>query len=183
VSITAQFGAKWAQNIMQYTVISRTDLEAASQAVSPAIGSTTIDLRPFGPADVTPAVSRGLIYLIIIAFFSFTFFLPILLKHLSLRGHPPLHFHQMIVWRWFATTAAYSFLSLGYSLVALALQVPFSNGPASPTEPAINPTAYGKGTFVAYWMINFPGMAAFGLCCENVAMAVGQPWTAMWLVF
>ena len=65
----------------------------------------------------------------------------------------------------------------------MAFQVPFSNPPASPTEPAINPTAYGKGSFVVYWMINFFGMSALGLSCENVAMALGQPWTAMWLIF
>ena len=53
--------------------------------------------------------------------------------------------------------------------------MPFSNGPASPVEPAINPTAYGKGTFVVYWMINFLGMSALGLACENVAMALGNP--------
>ena len=182
-ALTSQFGSSWAQSVMQNTTISRANLQNAPQAVSPAIGFTTFDLRPFGPANVTPAVSIGLIYLIIIAFFSFAFFLPIHLKYLSPRGHPPLHFHQLIVWRWFATTAAYFFLSLSYSFVALAFQVPFANPPASQTEPAINPTAYGKGTFVVYWMINFFGMAALGLSCENVAMALGQPWTAMWLIF
>ena len=174
-SVLSQFGATWAQTIMQNTSISRDNLSRAPQALSPGIGFTTFDLRPFGPANVTPAVSIGLIYLIIIAFFSFTFFLPIHLKYLSPRGHPPLHFYQLIIWRWFATTAAYFFLSLSYSFVALAFQVPFSNGAASQTEPAINPSAYGKATFFVYWMINFLGMAALGLSCENVAMAVGQP--------
>ena len=181
--VTSTFGSLWAQSLLQNTSISKANLALAPQAVSPAIGFTTYDLRPFGPANVTPAVSIGLIYLIIIAFFSFTFFLPIHLKYLSPRGHPPLHFHQLIIWRWFATTAAYFFLSLGYSFVAMAFQVPFTNPPASPTEPAINPTAYGKGSFVVYWMINFFGMSALGLSCENVAMALGQPWTAMWLIF
>ena len=179
----AQFGSTWTHSVMQNTTLSRSNLAQAPQALSPAIGFTTYDLRPFGPANVTPAVSIGLIYLIIIAFFSFTFFLPIHLKYLSPRGHPPLHFHQLIIWRWFATTAAYFFLSLAYSFVGLAFQIPMSNPPASPTEPAINPTAYGKATFVVYWMINFVGMAAVGLSCENVAMALGQPWTAMWLIF
>ena len=182
-TITSKIGSIWAQQVMQNTTILRSNLEAAPQAVSPAVGFTTLDLRPFGPANVTPAVSIGLIYLIIIAFFSFTFFLPIHLKYLSPKGHPPLHFHQLIVWRWFATTGAYFLLSLSYSFVALAFQVPFSNPPASQTEPAVNPTAYGKETFVVYWMINFCGMAAVGLACENVAMALGQPWTAMWLIF
>ncbi|KAL6720337.1 hypothetical protein ACLMJK_002258 [Lecanora helva] len=182
-AITSQFGAQWAQSVMQNTSIQRENLSRAPQALSPGIGFTTYDLRPFGPANVTPAVSIGLIYLIIIAFFSFTFFMPIHMKYLSPRGHPPLHFYQLIIWRWFATTASYFLLSLAYSLVALAFQIPFSTGAASPTEVAINPTAYGKGTFVVYWMINFLGMAALGLACENVAMALGQPWTAMWLIF
>ena len=174
-SMTAKFGAQWAQKIMQNTTIPRDNLSRSPQAVSPAIGFTTFDLRPFGPANVTPAVSIGLIYLIIIAFFSFTFFLPIHLKYLSPKGHRPLHFHQLIIWRWFATVSAYFLLSLSYSFVALAFQVPFSTGSATSTEPAVNPTTYGKGTFVVYWMINFLGMSALGLACENVAMALGQP--------
>ena len=36
---------------------------------------------------------------------------------------------------------------------------------------------------VVYWMLNFVGMAALGLACENVAMVVGQPWTGLWLIF
>lgn len=46
-----------------------------------------------------------------------------------------------------------------------------------------NPVAYGHGTFVVYWMLNFWGMIALGLACENVSMIVGQPWTALWLIF
>ena len=32
-------------------------------------------------------------------------------------------------------------------------------------------------------MINFWGMVALGLACENMAMAVGGPWMGMWLIF
>ena len=32
-------------------------------------------------------------------------------------------------------------------------------------------------------MVNFTGMGALGLACENVAMVIGQPWTALWLIF
>lgn len=46
-----------------------------------------------------------------------------------------------------------------------------------------NPVAYGHGTFLVYWMLNFWGMVALGLACENVSMIVGQPWTALWLIF
>lgn len=182
-AMVAKIGSSWAQSVLQNSTLSPETVAKAPQALSPAIGFTTIDLRPFGPATVTPWVSIGLIYLIIIAFFSFSFFLPIHMKYISPRGHPPLHFHQLIIWRWFATVAAYFVLSLSYSFVSLAFQIPYNNPPASPTEPAINPNAYGNGTFLVYWMVNFIGMAALGLACENVAMALGQPWTAIWLLF
>ena len=32
-------------------------------------------------------------------------------------------------------------------------------------------------------MLNWVGMGALGFACENVAMIVGQPWTAFWLIF
>ena len=175
MAMASQFGASWTTSLMQNSTISRASLAAVPQAVSPAVGFTTFDLRPYGPATVTPALSIGFILIIIIAFFSFTFFLPIHMKFLAPRGHPPLHFHQLILWRWLATTGAYFLLSLAYSFAALAFHVPLSHRPASPTEPAINPNAYGKGTFVVYWMINFLGMAAVGLASENVAMALGNP--------
>ena len=97
---------------------------------------------------------------------------PIHMKFLSSRGGPPLHYHLLVVWRWVATVGAYFFLSLAYSFTALVFQVPFPDDLASSTEPAINPTAYGKETFVVYWMTNFLGMSAEGLLCENVAMAM-----------
>ena len=32
-------------------------------------------------------------------------------------------------------------------------------------------------------MIDFWGMVALGVACENMAMAVGAPWMGMWLIF
>ncbi len=32
-------------------------------------------------------------------------------------------------------------------------------------------------------MLNFVGMYALGLASENVSMVIGQPWTALWLIF
>jgi hypothetical protein len=32
-------------------------------------------------------------------------------------------------------------------------------------------------------MVNFLGMGALGLASENVTMIIGQPWTALWLIF
>jgi hypothetical protein len=46
-----------------------------------------------------------------------------------------------------------------------------------------NPVSYGHGTFLVYWMLNFFGMIALGIACENVAMVVGAPWVGLWLIF
>ena len=82
-------------------------------------------------------------------------------------------------------------LSFAYSLISLAFQINFSGGNPIESETQVvytgngynNADAYGKGTFPVYWMLNFFGMIALGLACENVAMIVGQPWTGLWLIF
>ncbi|KAL8651967.1 MAG: hypothetical protein Q9210_002964 [Variospora velana] len=181
--ITSKFGQMWTSMVLQNTSIPRENLQRVPQALSPAIGFSQFNLRPFRPAVMTPSVTIGLIYLIILSFFSFSFYLPIHMKFVSSEGHPPLKFPVFIVWRWSATIVAYFFLSLSYSLISLAFQIPFANHSAETTAVANNPEPYGKGTFVVYWAINYVGMIALGLACENVAMVIGQPWTAMWLIF
>ncbi|KAH7040248.1 MNNG and nitrosoguanidine resistance protein [Microdochium trichocladiopsis] len=178
-----QFGQQWSEQIMTNQALSRQVMARAPSAVNPGITPLQIDLRPFQPPAATASVSIGLIYLIITSFFSFSFFLPIHMKYIQPQGHPPLHFWQLIIWRWVATTVAYFFVSLGYSLVSLAMQIPFWHPPASSTEVAFNPTAYGLGSFPVWWMVNFLGMLALGLASENVAMVLGQPWSALWLIF
>ncbi|KAI1417952.1 MNNG and nitrosoguanidine resistance protein [Hypoxylon sp. FL1857] len=179
----AQFGPSWGANVMSNTSLSMDVVARAPAAVNPGVTPLTIDLRPFGPAPATPSVTIGLIYLIIVAFFSFGFFMPIHMKFVMPGGHPPLRFWQLIIWRLVATMTTYFFVSLIYSFVSLAFQIPFSKGPASPTEPAFNPSAYGRASFVVYWMVNFVGMNSLGIACENVGMIIGQPWTAAWLIF
>ncbi|KAE8450396.1 hypothetical protein EG329_006470 [Mollisiaceae sp. DMI_Dod_QoI] len=185
-TVTSEFGRLWANQVLQNassTPSILTNIQNAPQAISPAIGFSIFNLRPFFPAVATPAITIGLIYLIIISFFSFGFYLPIHMKFINSPGHRPLHFYQLILWRWFATLLAYFFLSLFYSLISLAFQIPFSAPPAPDTKVANPATAYRNFTFVVYWMVNYVGMIALGLACENVAMVVGQPWTAFWLIF
>lgn len=81
--------------------------------------------------------------------------------------------------------AAYSLISFTYSVISLAFQVPFTVPPASHvySPPPGGATAYGHATFVVYWLVNYVGMCALGLACENVAMIIGQPWVALWLIF
>lgn len=188
---TSMVGEQWAsmvfENISDSSI--QAGIKAAPQAISPAIGFSEYDLRPFYPYTAIPAVSIGLIYLIIVSFFSFSFYLPIHLKYLKPEGHPPLHFWQLVVWRWTATVSAYFMLSLAYSFISLAFQINFAGGNSVKSEvwPTVategNPDAYGHGTFPVYWMLNFWGMIALGLACENMAMLIGQPWTGLWLIF
>ena len=75
-------------------------------------------------------------------------------------------------------------MSLAYSLVSLAFLIPFSNRGSFPKTAVItNADLLGHGTFPVYWMLNFVGMTALGLASENVTMIIGQPWTALWLIF
>jgi hypothetical protein len=205
--VTSRVGQEWSRMVLQNAsnpTILR-NIQAAPQALSPAVGFSQYNLRPFYPYTAIPAVGIGLIVsskyralhslitsmsdLIILSFFSFSFYLPIHMKYLKPEGHPPLKFWQLILWRWLATIVAYLFLSLAYSLISLAFQINFSkrNPVTSQTEPALieygNPNAYGRGSFPVYWMLNYWGMIALGLACENVAMVVGQPWTGLWLIF
>ncbi|EAW13432.1 SNG1 family protein [Aspergillus clavatus NRRL 1] len=174
----AEFGPKWVQTLAAQSV----NISRVPQAVNPAIGFQQVDLRPFGPAAATPSVTIGLIYLIIIAFFNFPFLMPV---HVQLiKGdHPPLKGPQWLLWRLCSNITAYFFLSLFYSFVSLAFQVPFSNHPASETLLVSNPNAYGHGSFVVFWMLNWVGMAALGLPCENMGMILGFPWSALFLIF
>ena len=184
VQVQSQFGEQWIRQVLSNNALDPATYQRAPQALSPAIGVSTYNLRPFGPPQATPAVTIGLIYLIIIAFFNFAFYLPIHMKFLLPQGHPPMHFYEMCAWRLFANTLAYMVLSLAYSLVSLAFQIPFSNNfPHNDVSVANNPDAFGHGSFVVYWMLNWVSMYALGLASENVTMVIGQPWTALWLIF
>lgn len=189
---TSMVGQQWAKMVLQNATTDQTllrNMATVPQAVSPAIGFSEFDLRPFYPYTAIPATTIGLIYLIILSFFSFAFYLPIWFRFLNPQGHPPLRFVEFIAVRWGGTVLAYLFLSLAYSFVSLAFQINFSGGNPITSETQVtdvaygNPDAYGHGTFPVYWMLNFVAMCALGLACENVAMVVGQPWTGLWLIF
>ncbi|KAJ5163832.1 uncharacterized protein N7500_005662 [Penicillium coprophilum] len=178
--VLAEFGPRWVRSLTS----SVSNLSSVPpQAINPAIGFTTVDLRPFAPAVAAPAVTIGLIYLIIIAFFNFPFLMPVHALFMKPDGHPPLKVPHWLIWRVLSSIAAYFFLSLCYSLVSLAFQITFDNGRESDVLSASNPNAYGRGSFVVFWMLNWVGMAALGFPCENMAMILGFPWSAFFLIF
>lgn len=73
----AHFGVRWSDRLLSDVAFAPVAMALAPTAVNPGVVPLMIDLRPFEPSTATPAVTIGLIYLIIVAFFSFTFFLPI----------------------------------------------------------------------------------------------------------
>lgn len=172
-----KFGPRWAPHLANNT----DSFSAVPQAINPGIAFKSTDLRPFAPAASTPTVTIGLIYLIIIAFFNFPFLVPIHAQYVN-GDHPPLKIPQWLLWRLLSNFAAYFCLSLFYSLVSLAFQIPFSR-PSAPETIAANANAYGRGSFVVYWMLNWVGMTALGLPCENMAMILGFPWSSLFLIF
>ncbi|EED14347.1 conserved hypothetical protein [Talaromyces stipitatus ATCC 10500] len=179
--IIGEFGEEWSSILAKNA--STQNVFRTPQAVNPGIGFSFIDLRPFTPPTGTPAISIGLIYLIIISFFSFSFLMPVHGIFMGTETHAPVNGTHVIIWRIMSSIVAYFFLSLFYSLVSLAFQIPFSNHSASHTEGALNANAYGKGTFVVYWMLNWVGMTSLGLPSENMAMILGFPYASLWLVF
>jgi len=203
LEITSTFAATWASSVFANTTLDIATYSRAPQAVSPGISFTLLNLRPFDPPSAIPTITIGLIYLIIIAFFSFTFFIPTHMKFIlpnPTNPHPPLKFAQLILYRWLATITAYFFLSLSYSLVSLAFQIPFNHTPPpnpsplndghghwTPTEPILSANYLGHATFPVYFLLNFTGMAALGLTCENMAMFLSAlsplPYSALFLIW
>ncbi|WQF87620.1 hypothetical protein CDEST_12634 [Colletotrichum destructivum] len=179
--LMTRFGEAWAAMLMADDTLTKETLRAAASAVNPGVSPLMLDLRPFGPPAAIPAVTFGLSFLI--AHLGFTYYLADDRKCIVPEGHPPVHYWHYVIRRWISLMAAYFFLSLVYCLISLVFQVPFSNPPASPVEVAENPNAYGRASFIVFWLLNFLGMAALGMACENMAMVIGPRWVGLWLTF
>lgn len=177
------FGPRWVEMLTQGYLGPLTSLyiKLVPQAVNPAIGFSKIDLRPFASATATLTVRNGLVFLIIYAFTWFSFLMPINAQFMQ-GDHPPLKAPDWVVWRLISVLTAGLFVSLFYSFVSLAFQVPFSNEPAPGTVPAPNPEPYENATFVVFWMVNFVGILALGFPCENMSMIIGAPYSALFLI-
>jgi uncharacterized protein DUF3533 len=179
-SVLHAFGSEWIMDLSSN--VTSQDIFRVPQAINPGIDFTFIDLRPFGPAVASPSITVGLVYLIIFSFFSFPFFMPLYDDFIS-RDHPRLRPSHMITLRIIATMGSYLSLSFCFSLVSVLFHIPFTHHSASKTTEAVNPNAYGKGSFFIVWMLNWVGMAALGLPSENMTMFLGMPWNALWLIF
>lgn len=121
------------------------------------------DLVTSAPAQV------GLIYMIIITFFSLNFFMEVH-QQVAKMG---IKFRHMMLYRIMSSIFTFFIISLFYSLVTLAFQVDFTR-------------AFGKSGFLVYWMTNFLTMWAVGAMNETVGMLfimLYPPLVGFWLVF
>ena len=154
---TSEAGKAWASSVFSNSNL-QANLAKVPQAVSPGISYAQYDLRPFFPYQAVPSESVGLIYLIILSFFSFSFYIPIYMRFMKPEGHPPLKGLELVIVRYIGTQAAYFLLSLAYSLISVAFQIDFSsyNPIRSQTEVVqtidgySNAPYFGPATFVVY---------------------------------
>lgn len=128
-----------------------------------------IDSKPFNDQVLVAPSQVGLIYTIIITFFSFNFFTEIH-KSVGLMGIKP---KQYLAFRFFSVMITFFFMSLFYSLVTLAFQVDFGK-------------TFGRSGFLVYWMTNYMTMWSVGTMNEAAGMVlimVYPPMMGFWLLF
>ncbi|KAH7918791.1 hypothetical protein BV22DRAFT_1075923 [Leucogyrophana mollusca] len=127
-------------------------LARAPQTISPAVGWTTVNLRPLRTAPVATAVTLvGQIFLCIFAFITAmanAAARPLIQRH--------LRFSHYLILRFAVPLVAYVPMSLTYTLVSLAFHLPFD-------------TRYNTASgFMLFWLYVYLGMAALGLALESM---------------
>ncbi|KAI5823692.1 hypothetical protein K523DRAFT_134900 [Schizophyllum commune Tattone D] len=125
-------------------------LANAPQLIIQPVSFTLVNLRPFDVPVASAVTFVGLIYLLILSFF-------IVMIAGGAREASGLErkltTRSLILLRLATSFLAYFFISLLYSLLSKAFQVPFDR-------------KYGDAGFVLFWMINFVGMLCLGLSLE-----------------
>lgn len=124
--ITSEFAAAWADPSAHSQLCRGQCLFPISASDQPWYFIYITEYAPFDPPTAIPTITVGLIYLVIIAYFSFTFFIPTHMKHIlpnPAAPYLPLKFIQLNVYHWCSTIAAYFFLALSYSLDGLAFRI------------------------------------------------------------
>ncbi|KAF7298488.1 DUF3533 domain-containing protein [Mycena kentingensis (nom. inval.)] len=148
-AITHDFGLRFLRNISSADNLAQL-LSVAPQTVSRPIYFSSVNLRPFDVPVASAVTFVGLIYLLILAFFIVNVSASArLLSGLESR----LSLRSLILLRLGTSFVAYFFVSLFYTLLSRAFQLPFSRH-------------FGSAGFPIFWMLNFIGMLACGLALE-----------------
>lgn len=187
LSIASSFEPYWLDSINNGLVPNGS---SSSTTLSPGISFSFLNIRPAAPSSTFPVTTVNIIYLILISFYSCTFFMHTHI--LFIVRQPTLRFSSLVIYRWCATMTTYLFFALMYSLVTLTIGVPFSRS-SHQTDPTgvrftTESTSFGPiGNFFTYLALNFVGTAALGLASENMAMFLSftssLPYSLLFLLF
>ncbi|KAJ7137580.1 hypothetical protein C8R43DRAFT_1072257 [Mycena crocata] len=165
-AISQQFALQIARNVSSASNIG-TLLSTAPQVVTRPIGYTVNNLRPFDVAVATAVTFVGLIYLLILSFFVVMVGSG---ARLASGYEARLTLGSLITLRLVTSFIAYFFLSLFYTLLSRAFQLPFDR-------------RFGAAGFVIFWMLNWIGMLACGLALEAMITLLTVRFIPFFLIF
>lgn len=161
-------------SIIESMMVGKNTSEIFNSINSVKVASSSLEFFNFDgipftdPVIIAPA-QVGLIYMVILTFFSFNFFSTVYPRTAKMN----LKKHHLLLYRIGSTVCSFLVLSFFFSMVSLAFQIDFSR-------------AFGKGGWPVYWATNFLTMWAVGAMNEAVAMQiilVYPPLVGFWLLF
>ncbi|KAF8884553.1 hypothetical protein CPB84DRAFT_1789019 [Gymnopilus junonius] len=127
-------------------------LANSPQSITAPLSYQLQNLAPFDIPLATAVTFVGLIYQLILSFF-------IVMVGFGAREasgfDKSLHIRSLIALRLISSFGAYFFISLFYSLLSVAFQLPLNN-------------RFGNAGFLLFWMLNYAGMLACGLALESM---------------
>ncbi|KAJ7926211.1 hypothetical protein B0H13DRAFT_2564746 [Mycena leptocephala] len=150
-TVTHEFTLQFLKNISSSSNVA-TLLSSAPQLVARPIYYSAQNLRPFDVAVASAVTFVGLIYLLILSFF-------IVMVSNAAREisglDKRLTLGSLVTVRITTSVVAYFFISLFYTLLSRAFQLPFDRH-------------FGSAGIVIFWMLNWMGMLACGLALESM---------------
>ncbi|EER33773.1 conserved hypothetical protein [Candida tropicalis MYA-3404] len=144
------------------------DNENSINTAIQSLGFQLVDRIPLVNDVLIASLQIGLLYLVIVSFFSFNFFDGVHKSVAQVVKKP--HF---LLYRTISSIVSYFVISLMFGLVTLAFQVSFS-------------VTFGKSGFLVYWMVTFLTMWTVGLASELAALIIipiYPPLLGFWLIF
>ncbi|KAJ6537651.1 hypothetical protein B0H19DRAFT_961885 [Mycena capillaripes] len=164
-AITHQFTLQFIKNISSSSNVA-TILSTAPQLIARPIYFTVENIRPFDVAVASAVTFVGLIYLLILSFF-------IVMVSTGARDASGLEkrltLGSLIRVRIATSFVAYFFISLFYTLLSRAFQLPFDR-------------QFGSAGIVVFWMLNWMGMLACGLALEAMITLLSVRFVPFFLI-
>ncbi|TFK64264.1 hypothetical protein BDN72DRAFT_872108 [Pluteus cervinus] len=150
--LTSQFALQLAGDVLNLPVNITDVLANSPQTLLQPVGYQIFNLRPFDHSLASAVTFVGLIYLLVLSFF-------LVMIGKSARDASGLETllttRSLILVRLGTAFVGYFFLSLFYSLLSRAFQLPFDR-------------FFGDAGFVIFWMLNWIGMLSLGLALESM---------------